>query len=62
MQKTVYICDRCGNEYDPAFVLQNFTIFRITKVDSDDPIGANMDLCEECHKGLIKWLLKEGKK
>jgi hypothetical protein len=77
MRKTIFICDRCGGEYEPAFHVhgdtvgvvsdkyRSRTLFEVRICErlysNDAYIFRGKDLCNDCHQKLADWWRKGGK-
>lgn len=57
MKKTIWICDRCGNEFK-YIVGRNKTWNFLLLINMFDD-GEEADLCDECRRSLEKWWRRE---
>lgn len=75
MRKEIVICDRCGKEFTPVFlVLQDTPVICDEKIrnkklyqlrcndpEKDEIYFCNIDLCSSCYEELVDWF-ERGKK
>lgn len=67
-QKTIYICDRCGQEMDPPGTIAitgigewKETVYLDSSIVLSDA-GSDIYLCKECTRKFRKFMREENKK